>query len=63
MTSRLRTAGTPIPDITEKDLRRIKNKLASQLITSNDPDVKQLLMACIKEITVSNDGVNVTLQI
>lgn len=63
MTSRLRTAGTPIPDITEKDLRRIKNKLASQLITSNDPDVKQLLMTCIREITVSNDGVNVTLQI
>lgn len=63
LTSQLKTASTPIPDIIEKDLRRIKNKLARQLITSNDPDVKQLLMAYIKEITVSNDGVNVTLQI
>lgn len=63
LTSQLKTASTPIPDITEKDLRRIKNKLANSLISSNDPDVKQLLMAYIKEITVSNDGVNVTLQI
>lgn len=62
LTSQLKTASTPIPDITEKDLRRIKNKLANSLISSNDPDVKQLLMAYIKEISVSNDGVNVTLQ-
>jgi len=62
LTDQLQRTSKAIPDITEKDLKPIKKKLANHLMTSNDPDVKQLLMACIKEITVSNDSVNVTLQ-
>lgn len=62
LTDQLQQTSKAIPDIAEKDLKQIKKKLANHLMTSNDPDVKQLLMAYIKEITVSNDSVNVTLQ-
>lgn len=61
--NQLQETNQPVPDVTEKNLKNVWNKLIKVLSTSNDPDVKQLLMACIREITVSNDSVNVTLQI
>lgn len=63
LTDQLQQTSTPIPDITEKCLKQIKNELVNHLIASNDPDVKRLLMAYIRVIKVSNDSVNVILQI
>ena len=63
LTNQLQAAGRTVPSITEKNLKKVKNRLAHCLIESDNPEVRELLMTYITEITVSNDGVTVNLQI
>ena len=63
LTNQLQAASRTVPSITEKNLKKVKNRLAHCLIESDDPEVRELLMAYITEITVSNDTVTVDLQI
>lgn len=63
LTSQIQAASRTIPSITKENLRTVKNRLADRLIKSDDPEVRELLMAYISEITVSNDDVTVNLQV
>lgn len=63
LANQLQAASRTVPNITEKNLRTVKKKLVNHLVKSDDPEVRELLMAYITEITVSNDAVTVDLQI
>ena len=63
LTNQLQAASQAVPAITPKNLEATQRRLVKHLCKSDDPDARELLMAYITEISVSNEDVTVTLQI
>ena len=61
--NQLQAASQVLPLITPNNLKKTKRRLVKYLCTSDDPDVRELLMAYITGITVSNENVTVDLHI
>ena len=49
--------------INRENIKAVCGKLRDYLIRSNDPDAKEYLRFAIKEISVSNDAVDIELRI
>lgn len=63
LTKRLRDMTGNVPVVDKKNLLRIKNKLVNRLVTSDEPEVKEVLLKYVDKILVSNDNVKVVLQL
>lgn len=63
LTKRLQDMTGKVPVVDKGNLLQIKNKLANRLITSDEPEVREVLLKYIDEIRVSNEGVTVNLRI
>ena len=63
LTAQLQKVSYPAPKLDMNDLRKVKSTLVKRLIESDDPDVRELLQTYIQEISVSNSGVTIDLQI
>ena len=61
--AQLQTLTKAIPAIDEKNLKKLKNKLANVLIKSDEPEVREVLATYIEKILVSNESVTVELKI
>ena len=63
LTSKLQRTTPAIPNIDETNLKALKIKLVNTLVTSDDPEVREVLRTYIDSILVDNDGVTVNLKL
>lgn len=63
LTSQFQKASKPAPSITAENLKEVRLQLVDMISTSNEPEVRELLIKFIDEIRVSNEDVTVSLQI
>lgn len=63
LTAQLSEANTDAPYITDENLAQVKKQLSEIIRDSDAPEVREMLKTYIQEIRVSNDNVNMTLQI